>query len=157
MDIKDNPLERENFKKNARTDMKERLREKCLLKLRQIRAQLLEKRRNSSNNNCYKTTLQEVVKEEIKNKELTEEEFIDLCLSIEEEIEQELRLEEEGILKAYEEQEIYEMEELEHYKKELFSIQDPHFVICPSCQSNRLFSTKHSIFCKCGLRINTQV
>ena len=69
------------------------------------------------------------------------------------EIEKEVKEEEEEYLKQLEEEETLEADDLEqlinYYEKSVF--------LCPLCKKNHLLETKHSLFCKCGLRVPTSV
>lgn len=84
-----------------------------------------------------------------------ENENIDRLLKIFEDIEEELKLEE---LKILEEFESYEEGLLLEEKSlcEAFEALSADEVICPICKLNPLHENKSIIFCKCGVRINTE-
>jgi len=85
--------------------------------------------------------------------DMTDDEYFELLLEMEREIENEIRKEEEELIAEYElnqQMEALDMEELiDFYEKSVF--------LCPLCRKNPLLETKHSLFCKCGLRVPTSV
>ena len=84
---------------------------------------------------------------------MTDDEYNNLLWELEQEIEKELKEEEEEFLKEYEEQQRMEAQDME----ELINFYEKSVFLCPFCKKNYLHETKHSLFCKCGLRIPTSV
>lgn len=84
-----------------------------------------------------------------------ENENIDRLIKIFEDLEEELKLEE---LRMLEEFENYEEELLLEEKSlcEAFEALSANEVICPICKISPLHENKGVIFCKCGIRINTE-
>eukprot|EP01080_Neovahlkampfia_damariscottae_P010505 gene10505-3027_t len=134
---------RKNFK-DVSIDLRQKIKLKCLKKLQNKRE---EKQKE----------LRREIKEEIEYKDIIMNEFNDenIILTMDEiyQIEKELKIEQELILKEYEKNIKFEQEYLEHYVDNMF-FEKNKFVICPSCRKNKLLKSNHLIICKCGLKLN---
>eukprot|EP00052_Salpingoeca_macrocollata_P028363 m.273868 g.273868 ORF g.273868 m.273868 type:complete len:122 (+) comp22853_c0_seq24:307-672(+) len=88
------------------------------------------------------------------------EDDIDFMFSIHEQIMQEHK-EEEAAMVAQQQQQLYEQQlQLEVQQAEAAVqafLDDANSVVCPLCQRSQLLQHGSVVFCKCGLRINTQV
>jgi len=72
--------------------------------------------------------------------------------SLFETIQAELKMEEQELLRQYEDHVLHEEEELCSSLQALST----HQVICPLCEKDSLLEHKGAIICKCGFRINTE-
>lgn len=178
-------LYKETFSKNKMPEWKVRFREKCVEKVREARQNLLQMKRqqNISMNLPTSQEIQQLISNqwiEFKGKEaqhwtpqdeqeLSTQELSDLMSLLEEEILREKQLEEEAILKQYEEMQAFEERLLQSQITQLeedpsiSSVNSPKWpqtllvIPCPVCKTNRLFENKGVIFCGCGLRVDCKV
>ncbi|XP_025089268.1 RPA-interacting protein-like isoform X3 [Pomacea canaliculata] len=149
-------------------------RERCLKRLHESRDVLISKRRgldsdilekdqDTKNSQFIKTLMSDELKMfRDEKKEDAEMEMwdpdcgeIDVMLSVFEDIQQELRMEEVRLLKEYE---VY-AESLRAEEAALCSAIEQlgrGEIICPLCEKHSLLENKGVIFCKCGLRIDTE-
>jgi len=79
-------------------------------------------------------------------------ESIEEALDYFQEIQRELLREEERMLAQYEELASFD----DQYIHDTINMLSTTAVICPVCQKNNLLQNKHIIFCKCGIRVDTQ-
>ncbi|CAI9740637.1 Hypothetical predicted protein [Octopus vulgaris] len=172
----DRKLQRQAMYKVSTPPWKETYRKKCFERLRLSRAKLLDRFRQMKDEPEGETDV-ELIKD-IMNKEwlslwddeaelereanipldisfIPEDENVERILEIFEEIEAELKEEEQKLLREHD---LYEESYLNE-EKELCSALESltaDEVVCPICKKNPLIENKGVIFCKCGLRINTE-
>ncbi|XP_014777634.1 RPA-interacting protein A isoform X2 [Octopus bimaculoides] len=172
----DRKLQRQAMYKVSMPPWKETYRKKCFERLRLSRAKLLDRFRQMKDEPEGETDV-ELIKD-IMNKEwlslwddeaelereanipldisfIPEDENVERILEIFEEIEAELKEEEQKLLREHD---LYEESYLNEEKElcsalELLTADE---VVCPICKKNPLIENKGVIFCKCGLRINTE-
>lgn len=84
---------------------------------------------------------------------MTDDEYNELLWELQQEIENEFQEEDEEQLREYEEQQRLEAQDMD----ELINFYEKSVFLCPVCKKNNLHETKHSLCCKCGLRIPTSV
>ncbi|KAF0972487.1 hypothetical protein FDP41_009390 [Naegleria fowleri] len=84
---------------------------------------------------------------------MTDDEYNELLWELQQEIENEFQEEDEEQLREYEEQQRLEAQDMD----ELINFYEKSVFLCPVCKKNNLHETKHSLCCKCGLRIPTSL
>ncbi|KAL9654651.1 hypothetical protein ABK040_006713 [Willaertia magna] len=147
--------------KEQRSFYKDVIRRRAFENVKEKRQKLLESIREHEKDVCAelfekytkecKEELERLLIQEKGN--MDEDEYMDLLIEIGNEIEEEIKKEEEELLlKEFEENEKIESEDLQ----ELIDYFEKSVFLCPICKKNRLLETKHSLFCKCGLRIPTK-
>ncbi|CAH1801556.1 unnamed protein product, partial [Owenia fusiformis] len=139
---------------------------RCVEKIKQSRAKFMDRIRKLKNdheanesslvNDLMETEWQEMRKEnkslpDFRSKDGAQDE-VEYLLTIFDEIERELKLEEQRLLDEYEDNLRSDETELCNAVERLSTTE----VICPLCQKQPLMENKAVIFCKCGLRIDTQ-
>lgn len=150
---------------------KEAYRQRCLDRLRESREKLKSRFRKIGEESDKDTFIEDLMRAEWKR--LQEDQLkqhgdmdiedessyghldIDQVLEMFEDFQKELRQEEQRILQEYE---IYERS-LQQEERSLCSAIDKlstEEVVCPLCKKSSLLTNKSVIFCKCGLRIDTE-
>ncbi|EFC49338.1 hypothetical protein NAEGRDRAFT_78154 [Naegleria gruberi] len=157
-------LSREASIKVKKTEYKNIIKKRAIENVKEKRRQLQNMIRdpfsNSNDENlalhdeyiqACKTEMERIFAEEKGS--MSDDEYFDLLVQIGNEIENEWREEEENHLKQFEEEEALEAEDLQ----QLIDYYEKSVYLCPLCKKNHLLETKHSLFCKCGLRVPTSV
>ncbi|XP_050408441.1 RPA-interacting protein A isoform X2 [Patella vulgata] len=145
---------------------KETYRKRCLDRLRGSREKLMTRFRKIDMNNeptTDDTFIKDLMTEEWKSlqREQTDIDFegdvngVDKMLSLFEDIQEELRREELRLLQEHEkyEESLQQEEVVLSSAIEKLSTDE---VICPICQKSVLMMNQNIIFCRCGMRINTE-
>ncbi|KAK3084230.1 hypothetical protein FSP39_010327 [Pinctada imbricata] len=151
---------------------KETYRKRCLERLRESRGKLQDRFRKINNKEISKDDdfIGELMKNELRSlqksakdsKDIHDEEMIeagdidiDSVLALFTDIQEELKKEEMALLQEFE---IYEesLRREEHVLCTAIERLCTEEVICPVCKINPLFQNKCVIFCKCGLRLDTE-
>ncbi|GAB1607997.1 RPA-interacting protein A-like [Argonauta hians] len=173
-------LQRQAMYKSSTPPWKEAYRKKCFDRLRKSRSKLVERFRQikeDSEEAEVEMPGVELIKD-IMSKEwislwddeaelareadipldisfIPEDENVERILEVFEEIEAELKEEEQKLLKEHD---MYEASFLSEENELCLALESltADDVICPLCQKNPLHENKGVIFCKCGLRINTE-
>ena len=155
---------REASIKVKKSEYKNLIKQRAIQNVKEKRRQLQDLIRDpfsNSNNNelaihdeyikACKLELERMLSEEKGS--MSDDQYFELLVELGNEIEKEVKEEEEEYLKQLEEEETLEADDLEqlinYYEKSVF--------LCPLCKKNHLLETKHSLFCKCGLRVPTSV
>lgn len=152
---------------------KETYRKRCMTRLRESREKLQEKfRKISASINETDEFITDLMRDELqtmqKNLGSGEEKLdiemegfsaadfdIESVLNLFEDIQEELRQEELKMLAEFEKYEASVREEEDVLCSAIASLSAEE-VICPVCQKNSLLQNKSVIFCKCGVRVDTE-
>ncbi|XP_005988635.1 RPA-interacting protein [Latimeria chalumnae] len=162
-----------NLFKNTTPPWRETYRKRCVERLKNSRAKLLEKYRKSGENLHYvvkgSLLVQEVMEEEWKVLQSSNRAFSSLwrqedCtrvlsmlkdtdeLTVLEEIQQELAAQEQSIIEEYERSLQFDEECLNAVIDGL----ETDRIICPVCNRNNLTVTSHFVCCQCGMYVDAQ-
>uniref|UniRef100_A0A8B9GMQ5 RPA interacting protein n=1 Tax=Amazona collaria TaxID=241587 RepID=A0A8B9GMQ5_9PSIT len=151
---------RARYKGRAGPPWKETYRLRCMERLRSSRAKLLERYRQAGGSPSGPALVQEVMEQEWRTLQALggTEPLPQMLedpdeLAVLEEIQQELILQEQLVMKEYEQSLQFDEECLNAM---LDGLDASDKIICPVCRKNNLTVRNHVVFCQCGLCISTQ-
>ncbi|KAM9526115.1 RPA-interacting protein [Guaruba guarouba] len=151
---------RARYKGRAAPPWKETFRRRCVERLRSGRAKLLERYRQAGGGPSGPALVREVMEQEWRTLQglggtapLPQMLEDPNELAVLEEIQQELILQEQLVMKEYERSLQFDEECLNAM---LDGLDASDKIICPVCRKNNLTVRNHVVFCQCGLYISTQ-
>jgi hypothetical protein len=158
--------------KNTNTNQKDRLRDKCFNRVRNQRQNILgqlrdkqrtvsEQEKDQLDREFIQNKLQSIIQEcneEFDDDLLNTDEYWELYVQLQKEIDEAQRKEELDILYDGVDEEFEANARFEQmmFESQLDDVEEC-VVICPVCKQNQLLHTQHALFCRCGLRIKTEV
>ncbi|XP_041347674.1 RPA-interacting protein B-like [Gigantopelta aegis] len=155
-------VQRQDMYKSSTPPWKDAYRKRCLERLRSSREKIHNQHRKFDKSGDEANTdsasfVRHVMTEELQSFDIDSFAIDDLdaMLSLFDDIQKELKIEEEKMVNDYEEykQSLVHEEVALSAAIEALSTDE---VICPLCQRHALMLNKGVIFCPCGLRINTE-